>query len=79
MLSLEPPKNKAKARTPIFDEHKDDLLTKNFKSSFDDDLKAIFAIGFVRVILMLPMEYSEVQELENLEEDCYDIFPGREC
>ena len=58
--SPEPPKNKAKAQTPIFDEDKYNLLTENFELGFDDDLEAIFAIGFVGVVSILPAEYGEV-------------------
>ena len=58
MSSLEPPKNKAKARIPIFDEDEDDLRIENFELGSDDDLEAIFVAGFVGVVSMLPAEYE---------------------
>ena len=40
----------------------DDLITENFETGFHDSLEAILGIeNFIRVILVLPLEYEQVQ------------------
>ncbi|RYR47477.1 hypothetical protein Ahy_A07g033398 isoform B [Arachis hypogaea] len=61
-------------------EKDEDLITDNFNTGFDDSLEAIFGVKQpIAVVSILPEEYSQVQEVESLEDDYYDVFPGSEC
>ena len=56
------------------------MITENFETGFDDNLKAILGIeNFIGVISILPSEYEQEQNIEYSKEDCFHAFPGHEC
>ena len=50
---------------------KDDMLIDIFELGFDDSLEDIFK-SIIAAVSILPLEYQEVQELEYIEEDCFN-------
>ena len=82
-LSPSNPKNKADKKDNIHQKpetNEDNLITKNFETSFYDSLEAILGIeNFIGVISVLASEFEQVQSIEYFKEDCFDAFLGREC
>ena len=60
-------------------DYEDDLLIENFETGFDDDLEAILGADFIGMVTILPAEFGDVTELENQDDNRFDVFPRQEC